>query len=98
MRELSQQEHDDSNGDDQLIEGETATVTITPFGPRANREYEVEAGVSLGTVKQDAREQAVADGLDVFHVSKVNGRIVDRTNGGFDDYRPEQGGQGGESA
>ena len=91
MPEFTQ--HDDSDGDDQLIEGETATVTVSPFGPRASREYEVAAGMALGTIKQNAREKAIADGLDVFHVSKVNGKRVDRTNGGFCDVQPGQRGE-----
>ncbi|WP_132060319.1 hypothetical protein [Halorussus amylolyticus] len=89
---------DDSNGDDQLIEGETATVTVNPFGSRRPRTYEVEAGVALGTIKQDGREKAREDGLDVFHVSKVNGKFVDDMNGGFYEIQPEDQSLGGESA
>lgn len=96
MSETTQR--DDGDGDEQLIEGETATVTVRRMGPLASREYEVEAGVSLGTIKQDAREKARADGLDVFQVTQVNGKMVRQMGGGFYDTQPEDQGPGGDSA
>lgn len=91
-------QHDDSDGDEQLIEGETATVTVRRMGPLASREYEVEAGVSLGTIKQDAREKAREDGLDVFELTQVNGKMLRQMGGGFYDTQPEDQGSGGETA
>lgn len=87
-----------STGDDQIIEGETATVTISPFGPRVARDYEIEldGGLPLGTVKQEAREMGLEDGLDVFSVTKVNGRVLQQSGGGFHETQPED--QGGELA
>jgi len=91
MPEATRQTDETSNGDDQRIEGETATVTVNPFGPRVARDYQIEldGGMKLGTVKQEAREQARADGYDVFSVTKVNGRFVKQSGGGFHETQPE---------
>jgi hypothetical protein len=100
MAETTQQTSDTSNGDDQRIEGETATVTVNPFGPRVARDYQIDldGGMKLGTVKQEAREAACADGLDVFSVTKVNGRFLKLSGGGFYETQPEDQGPGGGTA
>jgi hypothetical protein len=91
---------DESTGDDQIIEGETATVTISPFGPRVPHQYEIDlnGGMALGTVKQEAREKGLKDGYDVFSVTKVNGRVLQQSGGGFCETQPEDQGPGGETA
>ena len=91
---------DESTGDDQIIEGETATVTISPFGPRVPHQYEIDlnGGMALGTVKQEAREMGLKEGYDVFAVTKVNGRVLQQSGGGFHETQPEDQGSGGETA
>ncbi|WP_135805203.1 hypothetical protein [Halorussus marinus] len=93
-------DQDDSDGDDQIIEGETATITVRRMGPLASREYEIEldGGLPLGTIKQEAREKAHEDGLDVFQVTQVNEKMLRQIGGGFYDTQPEDQGPGGESA
>ncbi|WP_135806789.1 hypothetical protein [Halorussus marinus] len=91
-------DHDDSDGDEQVIEGETTTVTVRRIGPLASREYEIDldGGMKLGTIKQEAREKARADGLDVFQVTQVDGTMLRQMGGGFYDTQPEDQGPGGD--
>jgi hypothetical protein len=54
--------------------------------------------MALGTVKQEAREMGLKDGYDVFAVTKVNGRVLQQSGGGFHETQPEDQGPGGETA
>jgi hypothetical protein len=88
----------DIDSDDQIIDGETATVTVRRMGSLASREYEIDldGGMQLGTIKQEAREQARADGLDVFQLTQVDGVMLRQLEGGFYDTQPEDQGPGGD--
>lgn len=94
----TQQNDETRNDNSQLIEGETATVTVSPFGPRAKREYSVDLDgrMALGTVKQTAREKAHSDGLDVFRITAVNGKLLSISGGGFAEFQPDSYPAGGE--
>jgi hypothetical protein len=100
MPEATRQTDENSNDDSQRIDGETATATIKPFGPRVPHEFEIDldGGMALGSVKQEAREKGREAGYDVFHVSKVNGKVLDQSDGGFHETQPEDVDLGGESA
>jgi len=93
-------ETENRNDDSQLIEGETATATIKPFGPQVAREVEIDldGGMPLGTVKEEAREKGRKSGIDVFTVTKINGKALATSGGGFHETQPEDVGPGGESA